>query len=51
MTRIPVDQSTPQEVLGMDAQAIREIRPALTAYLHEFDVCFANVRSRRHLAT
>ncbi len=35
----------------MDAQAILEIRPALTAYLHEFDGCFANVRSQRHLAT
>ncbi len=35
----------------MDAQAILEIKPALTAYLHEFDGCFANVRSRRHLAT
>ena len=35
----------------MDAQAILDIRPALTAYLHEFDGCFANVRSQRHLAT
>jgi SRSO17 transposase len=35
----------------MDAQMIMEIRPALTAYLHEFDGCFANVRSQRHLAT
>ena len=35
----------------MDAQAILEIRPALTAYLQEFDGCFANVRSQRHLAT
>lgn len=32
----------------MDAQAILEIKPALTAYLHEFDGCFANVRSQRH---
>ena len=51
MARIPVDQGIPQEVLGMDAQAILEIRPALTEYLHEFDGCFANVRSQRHLAT
>jgi SRSO17 transposase len=35
----------------MDAGTILEIRPALTAYLHEFDGCFANVRSRRHLET
>jgi len=35
----------------MDAQTIMEIRPALTSYLHEFDGCFANVRSRRHLLT
>ena len=35
----------------MDARSILEIRPALTAYLHEFDGCFANVRSQRHLAT
>jgi SRSO17 transposase len=35
----------------MDARTILEIRPALTAYLHEFDGCFANVRSRRHLDT
>ena len=35
----------------MDAQAILEIKPALTEYLHEFDGCFANVRSQRHLAT
>jgi SRSO17 transposase len=35
----------------MDAETILEIKPALTAYLHEFDGCFANVRSQRHLAT
>lgn len=35
----------------MDAQTILEIKPALTEYLHEFDGCFANVRSQRHLAT
>ena len=51
MTRIPVDEAIPQEVLSMDGRAILEIRPALTAYLHEFDGCFANVRSQRHLAT
>jgi len=35
----------------MDAQTILEIKPALTTYLHEFDGCFANVRSQWHLAT
>ena len=35
----------------MDAETIMEIRPALSSYLHEFDGCFANVRSRRHLLT
>jgi len=35
----------------MDAQTVMEIRPALTTYLHEFDGCFANVRSQRHLQT
>ncbi|HEB80128.1 MAG TPA: hypothetical protein ENI79_06620 [Rhodospirillales bacterium] len=35
----------------MDAQAILGIKQALTTYLHEFDGCFANVRSQRHLAT
>lgn len=35
----------------MDAQAVMELRSALTAYLREFDVCFANMRSRRHLET
>jgi len=35
----------------MDAQTVMEIRPALTRYLHEFDGCFANVRSQRHLET
>jgi len=35
----------------MDAHAIMEIRPALTTYLHEFEGCFANIRSQRHLET
>jgi SRSO17 transposase len=35
----------------MDAQTILEIKPRLTTYLHEFDGCFANVGSQRHLAT
>ncbi len=35
----------------MDVHAILEIKPALTAYLREFDHCFANVRSTRHLVT
>ena len=35
----------------MDAQTVMEIRPALTTYLHEFEGCFANVHSQRHLET
>jgi SRSO17 transposase len=35
----------------MDARTILKIKPALTGYLHEFDGCFANVRSQRHLET
>ena len=35
----------------MDGRTILRIRPALTTYLHEFDGCFANVRSQRHLET
>jgi SRSO17 transposase len=35
----------------MDAQMILQIKPALTTYLHEFQGCFANVRSQRHLET
>jgi SRSO17 transposase len=35
----------------MDARMILEVKPALTAYLHEFDGCFANSASRRHLET
>jgi SRSO17 transposase len=35
----------------MDAQTILRMKPALTTYLHEFDGCFANIRSQRHLAT
>jgi SRSO17 transposase len=35
----------------MEAQAILALKPALTSYLHEFDGCFANIRSQRHVAT
>ena len=35
----------------MDAQTVLEVKPALTTYLHEFEGCFANVRSQRHLET
>lgn len=35
----------------MDAQTILEIKPPLTTYRHEFDGCFANVGSQRHLAS
>ncbi len=35
----------------MDAETVMEIRPVLTTYLHEFEGCFANVRSQRHLET
>lgn len=35
----------------MDADAILEIKPALTDYLHGFDGCFGRVTARRHLDT
>ena len=35
----------------MDADTILRIRPALTAYLKEFDDCFGRVTTRRHLDT
>ena len=35
----------------MEAETILALKPALTTYLHEFDGCFANLRSQRHVAT
>lgn len=35
----------------MDADAILEIKPAVTHYLHDFDGCFGRVTARRHLDT
>lgn len=35
----------------MEAQTMLALKPALTTYLHEFDGCFANRRSQRHVAT
>jgi SRSO17 transposase len=40
-----------QETIGMDADTIMAIRPALTAYLHEFDDCMGRQSNRRHMAT
>jgi SRSO17 transposase len=40
-----------QEVMGMDAATILKIRPALTAYLHEYDCCMGRVTNRSHLET
>jgi SRSO17 transposase len=39
-----------QEVMGMDAETILRIRPALTEYLHEYDGCLGRVMNRGHLA-
>lgn len=33
----------------MDAQTVLEIKPALTTFLHEFDGCFCQVRTRAYL--
>lgn len=40
-----------QETIGMDAETIMAIRPALTEYLHEFDDCMGRQSNRAHLAT
>ena len=45
MTRIPVDEAIPQEVLSMEGRAILEIRPAGTGEVNEVDGGLANVRS------
>jgi SRSO17 transposase len=39
------------EAIGMDADTILRIKPALTQYLHEFDGCMGRVTNRGHLAT
>ena len=41
----------PEEATAMAADTILRIRPALTAYLKEFDDCFGRVTTRRHLDT
>ncbi len=35
----------------MEAEAILEIRPALTHYLHQYDDCFGRRTARRHINT
>ncbi len=39
------------EAMGMDAETILRIRPALTEYLHEFNGCMGRVTNRQHLNT
>jgi SRSO17 transposase len=39
------------EAIGMDADTIMGIRPALTQYLHEFDGCMGRVSNRAHMET
>ena len=36
---------------AVDVATILELKPALTAYLHEFDACFGRITVRRHLDT
>jgi hypothetical protein len=40
-----------QEDIGMNADMILEIRPALTEYLREFEPCMGHRSNRRHLDT
>src|SRR5690606_23711428 len=40
-----------QEEIGMDADTILSIRPALTEYLHGFDACMGRAPNRKHLDT
>lgn len=40
-----------QETIGMDAQTILELKPALTGYLKTFKGCMGRVTNRRHLET
>src|SRR3989337_2781691 len=42
---------TQQETIGMAADTILRIKPALTQYLQEFDGCMGRVTNRRHLQT
>jgi len=37
--------------MGMDANTILRIKPALTEYLHEFDRCLGRVTNRSHIYT
>lgn len=40
-----------QEAIGMDADTILAIRPALTEYVRSFDACMGRVPNRAHLDT
>jgi SRSO17 transposase len=40
-----------EEAIGMDADTIMAIRPALTAYLQEFKDCMGRVSNRAHMET
>lgn len=40
-----------KEAMGMDADTILRMKPALTEYLHVFDGCFGRITARRHLDT
>ena len=40
-----------QEAMGMDADTILRIKPALTGYLHEFDRGMGRVTNHSHLYT
>jgi SRSO17 transposase len=40
-----------KEAIGMEANTVLSIKPALTRYLHEFDGCFGRITTRHHLDT
>jgi SRSO17 transposase len=40
-----------QEIHGMDAETIMQIKPELTHFLHKFDGCFGRITTRYHLDT
>lgn len=40
-----------KEIIGMDANIILDIKPALTRYLKHFDPCFGRITARQHLDT
>jgi SRSO17 transposase len=54
MTLLPMGSSSGtriQEAIGMDADTIMEIRPALTEYLREFEGCMGRASNRVHMET